>query len=115
MEPSRPFKAWGLLYHGVAFHGGGARKHFPSCLTTSNLQFSHQTWNVSHRNYSSGFTTSYHVSHYPAYPDITKITYSIDTKTELHEGRIVASVNLHAQVQTGSVATKGTRLCLENA
>ena len=33
------------------------------------------------------FTTSYHVSHYPVYPEITKITSSIDAKTEPHEGR----------------------------
>ena len=56
-----------------------------------------------------------HVSHYPVYTEITKITSSIDAKIEPHEGRNMASVNLHAQVQTGCVTTKGTRLCLENA
>ena len=61
--------------------------------------FSHQTWNVSHRNYLCAFTTSYTVSHYPVYPGITKVTSSIDAKTELHEGRNMASVD--AQVQTG--------------
>ena len=61
--------------------------------------FSHQTWNVSHRNYLCAFTTSYHVSHYPVYPEITKVTSSIDAKTEPHEGRNMASVD--AQVQTG--------------
>ena len=131
MYQHRPFRAWGLfkaicyvmyqprpfrlLYHGFDFHGGGARKRFTSCFTTSNLQFSHQTWNVSHRNYACAFTTFYHVSHYSVYTEITKITSSIDAKTEPHEGRNMASVNLPAQVQTGCVATKGTRLCLENA
>ena len=83
--------------------------------TTSNLPFLYQTWNVSHRNYSCAFTTSYHVSHYPVYTEIIKITSSIDAKTEPHEGRNMASVNLHAQVQTACVTTKGTRLSLENA
>ena len=46
---------------------------------------------------------------------LIKITSSIDAKIETHEGRNMASVGLHAQVQTGCVATKGTRLCLENA
>ena len=55
-----------------------------------------QIWNVSHRNYSCAFTTSYHVSHYPVYPEITKITSAIDAKTEPHEGRNMASVDLHA-------------------
>ena len=45
---------------------------------------------------------------------LLKTTSSTDAKTELHEGRNMASVDLHAQVQTGCVATKGTRLCLEN-
>ena len=57
------------------------------------------------------FTTSYNVSHCPVYPEITKITSSIDAKTEPHEGRNIAFVDLHAQVQTGCVATKGARLC----
>ena len=47
------------------------------------------------------------------YLEITKTTSSIDAKTEPHEGRNMASTDLHAQVQTGYVATKGTRLCLE--
>ena len=42
----------------------------------------------------------------------TKMTYSIDVKGKPHEGRNMASVNLYAQVQTGCVATKGTRLWL---
>ena len=67
-----------------------------------------------YRNYSCAFTTPYHVSHYPVYAEITKITSSIDAKTVPHEGRNMASVDLHAQVQSGCVATKGTRLCLEN-
>ena len=71
--------------------------------------------NVSHRNYTGAFTTSYHVSYYTVYPEITKITSSIDAKIEPHEGRNMASVDLHAQVQSGCEATKGTRLCLENA
>ena len=78
------------------------------------MQFSHQIWNVSHRNYSCAFTTSYHVSHFPVYTEITKITSSIDAKTEPHEGRNMVSVDLSAQVQTGCVATKGTKLCLES-
>ena len=78
------------------------------------MQFSHQIWNVSHRNYSCGLTTSYHVSHYPVYTEITKITSSIDAKTEPHEGRNMVSVDLSAQSQTGCVVTKGTRLCLES-
>ena len=32
-------QAWGLLYHGIDFAGGCARKRFTSCFTTSNLQF----------------------------------------------------------------------------
>ena len=48
----------------------------------------------------------------PVYTEITKITSSSDAKTEPHEGRTMASVNLHARVQTGCVATKGTRLLL---
>ena len=47
-------------------------------------------------------------------PEITKITSSIDATTEPHVGRYMASVDLHAQVQTGCVATKGTKLCSEN-
>ena len=109
----RPFRDWALL-HGFDFAGGGARKRFTSCFT-SNLQFWHKTWNVSHRNYSCAFTTSYHVSHYPVYPEITKRTSSIYAKTEPDEGRNMASVNLHAQVQRGCVATKGTSLCFKNA
>ena len=35
-----------------------------------------------------------HVSHYPVYTEITKITSSIDAKIEPHEGRNMASVNL---------------------
>ena len=46
-------------------------------------------------------------------PEITKITSSIDAKTEPHEGRNMASIDLHAQVPTGCVATKQTKLCLE--
>ena len=38
----------------------------------------------------------------------------IDAKTELHEGRIMVYVDLSAQAQTGCVATKGTRLCVES-
>ena len=98
-------RALGLLYHGLDFHGGGARKPFTSCFTTLNLQFTHQTWNVSHTNYACAFTTSYHISHYPVYPEVTKTNSSIDAKTEPYEGRHMASVSLHAQVQTGCVAT----------
>ena len=108
-------RAWGMLYQGVNFHGGDARKCFTSCFTTSNLQVSHQTWNVSHRKCSHDFTTSSHVSHYPVYPEISKTISSTVAKTELHEGRHMESVDLHAQVQAGCVATKGNRLCLENA
>ena len=46
--------------------------------------------------------------------EITKITSSIDAKTEPHEGRNMVSVDLSAQVQTGCVVTKGTKLCLES-
>ena len=56
---------------------------------------------------------SLHVSHYPVYTEITKITSSIDAKTEPHEGRNM-SVDLPAKAQTGCVVTKGTRLCLES-
>ena len=46
----------------------------------------------------------------------TKITSSIDAKTEPHEGRNITVVNLHAQVQTRCVATQGIRYkCLGNA
>ena len=48
------------------------------------------------------------------YTEITKITSSIDAKTEPHEGRNMVSVDLSAQAQTGCVVTKGTRLCLES-
>ena len=65
-------------------------------------------------NYSCAFTTSYHVSHYTVYTEITKITSSIDPKTEPHEGRSMVSVDLSGQAQTGCVVTKGTRLCLES-
>ena len=85
-------------------------KHFVGV----KLHFSHKIWNVSHRNYSCAFTTSYHVSHYPVYTEITKITSSIDAKTEPHEGRNMVSVDLSALAQTGCVVTKGTRLCLES-
>ena len=47
------------------------------------------------------------------YTEITKITSSIDAKTEPHKGRNMVSVDLSAQAQTGCVVTKGTRLCLE--
>ena len=107
-------RAWGLLYHVFDFHAGDARNCFTSCYTTSNLQFSHQIWNVSHKNYSCAFTTSFHVSHFTVYTEITKITSSIDAKTEPHEGRNMVSVDLSAQVQTGCVVTKGTKLCLES-
>ena len=69
--------------------------------------------NVSHRKNTCALTTSYHVSHYPVYPEITKITSSIDAKIEPHEGRNMVSVDLHAQVQTGREATKGPKLSLE--
>ena len=48
------------------------------------------------------------------YAEITIMTSSIDVKTEPHEGRNKASVNLHAQVQQW-VPMKWTRLRLENA
>ena len=48
------------------------------------------------------------------YTEITKITSSIDAKTEPYEGRNMVSINLSAQAQTGCVATKGTRLCVES-
>ena len=48
------------------------------------------------------------------YTEITKITSSIDAKTEPHEGRNMVSVDLSAQAQTGCVVTKWTRLCLES-
>ena len=41
------------------------------------------------------------------------VTVYESIKTEPHEGRNMASIELHAQVQTGCVATNGTRLCLE--
>ena len=105
----------GIVYQGVDFHGGGARKRFTSSFTTLNPQFSQQTWNVSHRKCLNAFTTSSHVSHYPVYPKISGIASSTVAKTEPLKGRNMASVDLHAQVQTGCVATKGTSLCLENA
>ena len=48
------------------------------------------------------------------YTEITKITSSIDAKTEPHEDRNMVSVDLSAQAQTGCEVTKGTRLCLES-
>ena len=83
---SSPISQYFLKQSAGDFAGSGARKSFTSCFT-SNLQFSYQTWNASHRNYSWTFTTSYHVSHYPVYPEITKITSSIDAKTEPQKGQ----------------------------
>ena len=77
----------------------------------------HIKYGMSHIN--TTLVPSLHLSmsatfQYRVYTEITKITSSIDAKTEPHEDRNMVSVDLSAQAQTGCVVTKGTKLCLES-
>ena len=60
--------------------GAGARNGFTYGFTASNVQFSHQTWKVSQRNYSHTFNSSLPVSFYQKYPLEFKDYSFIDAK-----------------------------------